>query len=80
MALKSIQLAAINPIDRAAGKFEVLVHSDDGHQLAEFDCDSEHDAIALRNAIREHASRLRHVADYRPRKSAAKPTGGNHGA
>jgi len=67
MALKSIQLAAINPINRAEGRFEVVVHSDDGHQVAMFDCGSEIDAIKLRTAIREHADCLRRVADYRPR-------------
>lgn len=66
MSLKSIQQAAINPINRAEGKFEVVVHSDDGNQIAMFNCDSEHDAIKLRDAIRDHASCLRRVADYRP--------------
>lgn len=69
MSLKNIQLAAINPINRAGVRFEVIVHSDDGNQIAQFDCASEHNAIELRNAIREHADRLRHVADYRPRRS-----------
>jgi len=69
VSLKDIQLAAINPIDRAVGRFEVVVHSDDGNQIAQFDCSSEHAAIMLRNAIREHADRLRHAADYRPRKT-----------
>lgn len=67
MPLKDIQLAAINPIDRSSGRFEVIVHSDDGNQIAMFDCSSEADALAVRNVIREHATRLRHVADYRPR-------------
>lgn len=70
MSLKNIQLAAINPINRAEGRFEVVVHSDDGNQIAQFDCSSEHDAITLRNAIREHADRLRHAADYRPGKAS----------
>jgi hypothetical protein len=72
MPLKSIQLAAINPIDRAAGKYEVVVHSDEGDQLAMFDCPSEHDAVQLRNAVRQHADRLRSVGDYRdrPRRAA----------
>ena len=70
MSLKNIQLAAINPINRAEGRFEVVVHSDDGDQIAQFDCSSERDAITLRNAIREHADRLRHAADYRPRKAS----------
>jgi hypothetical protein len=65
MSLKNIQLATISPSNRALGKFTVTVHSEDGHQLADFDCSSEFDARALRNAIREHADRLRHVADYR---------------
>lgn len=65
MPLENIQLATISPSNRAEGKFTVCVHSNDGNQLADFDCDSEHDAIVLRNAIRQHAARLRHVADYR---------------
>lgn len=65
MSLKSIQLATISPSNRAEGKFTVDVHSDDGNQLATFDCDSERDAVKLRDAIREHAARLRRVADYR---------------
>lgn len=75
MALKDIQLAAINPIDRASGKFEVVVHSEDGHQIAMFDCSSERDAIELRNAIRERADKLRRVCNYRPRGAtpASKP-------
>lgn len=64
MALKSIQLATISPINRAEGKFIVEAHSDDGLVTAVFDCDSEADAIALRNAIREHAARLRRVFDH----------------
>ena len=71
MALKSIQLAAISPSNRAEGKFIVTVHSDDGNKFADFDCDSERDAIVLRNAIREHAARLRHVADYSPTRPTA---------
>lgn len=67
MALKNIQLATISPSNRAEGKFIVDVHSDDGLVCATFDCDSEHDAVKLRNAIRDHASRLRRVSDYRPR-------------
>ena len=64
MALKSIQLATINSVDRDNDKFEVVVHSDDGNRLAIFDCSSEFGAIKLRNAIRDHADRLRRVADY----------------
>ncbi len=70
MTLKSIELAVINPINRAEAKFEVVVHSDDGDQLAQFSCSSECSALILRNAIREHADCLRRVADYRPRKGA----------
>lgn len=65
MPLKSIQLATISPVDRAAGKYTVTAHSDDGHQSVDFDCIGEDNAIALRNAIRQHAERVRHVADYR---------------
>jgi hypothetical protein len=67
MSLKDIQLAAINPIDRPADRWEVVVHSDDDNQIAMFDCGSEYAAVQLRNAIREHADQLRRVADYRPR-------------
>jgi hypothetical protein len=67
MPLASIQLATISPSNKAEGKYIVTVHSDDGQQMADFDCDSEHDAIVLRNAIRQRAARLRHVVDYRPR-------------
>lgn len=71
MPLSNIQLAAINPINRhpLANRFEVVVHSDDGNQIAMFDCASETDAIKLRNAIREYADKLRRVADYRPGRS-----------
>lgn len=65
MSLKNIQLAAINPIDRPAGRWEVVVHSNDGNQIAMFECGSELAAVQLRNAIREHADSLRRVADYR---------------
>lgn len=68
MSLASIHLCAIDPVDRAAGKFQVTVHSDDGKQLAIFDCSSEMDALRLRTAIREHADQLNRVADYRERK------------
>lgn len=67
MALQSIQQCHIDPINRAEGKFTVTVHADDGNQLAVFDCSSEADAIKLRNAIRDHADRLRRAADYRER-------------
>lgn len=65
MALKDIQLCHIDPSNRAEGKFTVTVHSDDGKQLAVFDCDSERAAIALRNAIREQATQLKRVFDCR---------------
>ena len=65
MALQSIQLCHMDPVDRARQKFTVQINSDDGKMLAVFDCSSEHDAIKLRNAIREHADQLRRVADYR---------------
>jgi len=65
MSLKNIQLAVINPIDRDAGRFEVVVYSDDGLQFARFVCGSERAAVALRNAIREHADCMYHVANYR---------------
>ena len=64
MTLKSIQLATIDPSNRAEGKFTVTVHSDDGDKGAIFDCSSERDAIELRRALRENADRLRRVFDY----------------
>jgi hypothetical protein len=64
MALKIIQLCHMDPSNRAEGKFTVTVHDEEGNKSAEFDCASEHDARQLRNAIREHADRLRRVADY----------------
>lgn len=69
MSLASIQLCTIDPVDRAAGHFAVTAYSDDGKQMAIFDCSSEHDALRLRTAIREHADRLRRAADYRDRKN-----------
>ena len=71
MSLSNIQLCTIDAVDRAAGKFQVTVHSDDGKQLAIFDCTGEMEALKLRTAIREHADQLRRAADYRERK--AKP-------
>jgi hypothetical protein len=49
--------------------FTVTVHSDDGHQHATFDCDDEASARALRNTIREFATSLRRVSDYRPSRT-----------
>lgn len=69
MSLASIQLCTIDPVDRAAGHFAVTAYSDDGKQMAIFDCSSEPDALRLRTAIREHADRLRRAADYRDRKN-----------
>ena len=74
MALKSIQLATIDVVDRAEDRFSVTVHSDDGNMLATFACSSEHSARMLRDAIREHADRLHWAANYRERGSKA--TGG----
>ncbi len=65
MTLANQELATISPSNKAEGKYTVTVHSDDGLLLADFDCDSESAAVALRNAIRQHAARLRHVADFR---------------
>lgn len=64
MALSSIQLATISPSNRAEGQFTVDVHSDDGLKRATFDCGSEGGAIKLRNALREHADRLRATSDF----------------
>lgn len=70
MALASIQLCHIDPIDRAAGKFQVTVHHEGDNMQALFTCSSERDAIALRNAIREHADCLSDVFDFRERFKA----------
>lgn len=64
MALKNIQLCHADAVNREEGRFTVTVHHEDGNQLAVFDCSSEADAIALRNAIRDHADRLRRAANY----------------
>lgn len=64
MALKDIQLCHMDPVDRAQDKFTVTVHSEGGSLYAMFDCSSKHDARELRNAIRDHATRLKRVADY----------------
>ena len=55
----------MDPEDRANDKYSVTVHTEDGKVHATFDCSSEYDARVLRNAIREHADKLRRVADYR---------------
>ena len=68
MALKNIQLCHMDPSNRAEGKFTVTINSEDGLQLATFDCSSEAFARQLRNAIRDYADQLRRVADYRPKK------------
>jgi hypothetical protein len=67
MSLKTILLCHMDPVDRARDKFTVTINSEDGNMLATFDCSSEHDARRLRDAIRDHADRLRRVADYRDR-------------
>lgn len=69
MALKSIQLCHIDRVTVHADDgndfvWEVTVHSDTQQQLAVFRCQTETDGLALRNAIREHAMKLRRVADY----------------
>ena len=70
MALKSIQLCHLDPVDRTADKFSVTINDDAGEQLAIFDVTGERNAVILRNGIREHADRLRRVADYRTKKPA----------
>jgi len=56
----------MNPIDRAADKFEVVAYryGSLGDVAVYFTCDSEADALALRTAIRDHAATLRRVHDY----------------
>lgn len=46
-------------------RFEVLVHSDDGNKMALFNCSNERAALALRDAIREHADCLHQAGRYR---------------
>lgn len=62
----------INPINRAKGRFEVVVykHGSNGDIGAYFLCDSEEDALKLREALRFNAALLSHVHDY-----SAKATG-----
>jgi hypothetical protein len=67
MSLKSTQLCHMDSVNRAEGKFSVTVHSEDGNVQATFACSSERAAHALRNAIREHADKLHHAANYRER-------------
>lgn len=57
----------LNPIDRAAGRFEVVVYKagTGGDVAAYFECNSEGDALRLRTAIRDCAEQLRRVHDYR---------------
>ena len=64
MALKDVQLAVISPPCRTDQAFDVTAHSDDGNKRFTFKCTSEAAAVALRNAIREHADCLWNVADY----------------
>lgn len=69
MALKSIQLCHIDRVTLAresgdVSTWEVTVHSNDEKMHAMFRCETEADGLALRNAIRDHASFLRRVADY----------------
>lgn len=73
MPLKSIQLATISPSNRAAGLFDVDVHSDTGHLSATFGCSSESNAIRLRDAIRENADGLKNVFDSRDRPTRESP-------
>ena len=65
MALKSIQLCHIDPVNRAEGAFTVTINGDDGNISAVLRCSSELDAIRLRNAIRDHADYLARVDDFR---------------
>jgi len=67
MALKSIQLATISPIDKARDLYEVTLHNDEGNVHATINCIGERSALTVRNALREHADRLRGVSDFRPR-------------
>lgn len=64
MALKDVQLATVSPPNRTEKTFDVTAHSDDGNKRVTFKCTTEAAAVALRNAIREHADSLWNVADY----------------
>ena len=66
MALKSIEFATVSrsPTHENPNRFTVDVYSDNGNIHAEFECASEADALALREAIRQHADRLRRVFMY----------------
>jgi hypothetical protein len=69
MSLVSIQLCHMDRNARSGDvhgpePFTVTVWSDNQKMFATFDCVDEAEAIQLRNAIREHAQRLRRVADY----------------
>lgn len=63
MALADRELCSINPGPKP-GKYTVTVYDDSGAKQATFDCGSERDAVALRDAIRMHADNLRHVANF----------------
>lgn len=69
MALQSIQLChidrvTVNADDGTDHVWEVTVHSNDQQKHATFRCATEGAALALRDAIRENADKLRRVADY----------------
>jgi hypothetical protein len=66
--MKNIQLCHIDPINRAEDKFTVTAHSDDGNAHVTFLCIGEHNALKLRDAIRQYAEKVRNVADYRREK------------
>lgn len=61
----------INPINRGEDRFEVVAykHGSSGEVAAYFTCASEADALRLRSAIRDFASDLRRVHDYRREQS-----------
>lgn len=64
MPLQDINLCHIDPSNKSEGKYTVTVHTNSGGAHAVFDCDSEHDALKLREAIRQHAAQLKRVNDY----------------
>jgi hypothetical protein len=61
--MRDIQLCNISGLGH--GKYVVTAYADDGKLEATFTCPSEADAIRLRSAIRESATELKQVFDFR---------------
>lgn len=65
MAMENTKLTTVIPVDKGETIFDVTVQSQDGWMLARFRCSGQHSAVALRDAIREHADSLHYVVDLR---------------